>query len=417
MHIVMLSDWETRGGAAVAASRLAAGLVAAGAQVTRLVAFPDGQPHPWQTEYLGAGGFLLRRTARRVAPLEARAILDRLARPAAETALRRALLRLRPDVVHLHNLHGGAGAGWSPRLAAVAGEYASVVWTLHDMWPLTGRCVYSYTCERFVTGCNTACPTARSYPALPPRLVGPAWEERHALVAAVPRLAAVAPSRWIAAQARRGLWAGRRVERIPYGLPLDYWRPLPRDAARRALGLPADGPVVLLAMPDLNDPRKGADLLPALGAALPRGLTVLTMGAGRPPLEALGLRVVPLGFVRAAERQATIFSAADLLIHPAPQDNLPLTVQEALACGTPTAALPVGGLPDLVRPGQTGWLAATPDAAGLAAVVSEALAAIASGNDLRERCRAVAEEEYGVELMVERHLALYREIGLPSLLR
>lgn len=411
MHIVMLSDWETRGGAAVAASRLAAGLAAAGARVTRLVVFPDRQPHLWHTERLGAPWFPLQRAARRVAPLAARATLDRLARPAAEAALERALLRLRPDVVHLHNLHGGSGAGWSPRLLAVAAWRAPVVWTLHDMWPLTGRCVYSYACERFVSGCNAACPTASEYPALPPRLVGPAWEERRALVASAPRLAAVAPSRWMAALARRGLWAGRRIEHIPNGLPLDRWRPLPRAAARRALGLPANGPVALLAMPDLSDPRKGADLLSALGAGLPSGLTLLTMGAGRLPLRAPGVRVVPLGFVSAAERQATIYSAADLLIHAAPQDNAPLTVQEALACGAPVAALPVGGLPELVRPGQTGWLAATPDAAGLAAVVAEALAAIAAGVDLRATCRAVAEREYGIELMVERHLALYREIG------
>jgi glycosyltransferase involved in cell wall biosynthesis len=279
------------------------------------------------------------------------------------------------------------------------------------MWPLTGRCVYSYACERFLSGCNAACPTARAYPALPPRLVGPAWEERHTLVAAAPRLAAVAPSRWMAAMARRSPWARRRVEHIPNGLPLDQWRPLPRAVARRALGLPANGPVALLAMPDLRDPRKGADLLSALGAGLPAGLTLLTMGAGRPPLRAPGVRVVPLGFVSAAERQATIYSAADLLIHTAPQDNAPLTVQEALACGTPVVALPVGGLPELVRPGQTGWLAATPDAAGLAAAVAEALAAIAAGIDLREPCRAAAEREYSLELMVERHLALYREIG------
>ncbi len=411
MHIVMLSDWETRGGAAVAASRLAAGLAAAGARVTRLVVFPDHQPHPWHTEYLGAPWFPLRRAVRRVTPLAARATLDRLARPAAEAALERALLRLRPDVVHLHNLHGGSGAGWSPRLLAVAGRHAPVVWTLHDMWPLTGRCVYSYACERFVTGCNAACPTARAYPALPPRLVGPAWEERRALVAAAPRLAAVTPSRWMAALAWRGLWAGRRVEHIPNGLPLDQWRPLPRDAARRALGLPASGPVALLAMPDLRDPRKGANLLPALGATLPPGLTLLAMGAGRPPPRTPGVRVVALGFVAAPQRQATIYSAADLLIHAAPQDNAPLTVQEALACGTPVVALPVGGLPELVRPDETGWLAATPDAASLAASVAEALAAIAAGADLRAPCRAVAENEYRLELMVERHLALYREIS------
>lgn len=407
MHVVMLSDWETRGGAAVAASRLATGLVAAELQVTRLVVFPDRRRHPWRTMAVGAPLVPLRRLVRRVAPLAARVVLDRLARPAAEAALDRALARLRPDVVHLHNLHGGLAAGWSPRLLAVAARHAPVAWTLHDMWPLTGRCVYSYDCVRYVTGCNAACPTATAYPALPPNLVGPAWCERQALLAATTGLAAVAPSRWIGAAAGAGLWAARRVEVIPHGLPLARWRPWPRDRARRALGLPVAGPLALVAMPHLADPRKGAALLAALGAALPAGITLLAMGSGRLELAAPGLRVVPLGFVREPARQALVYSAADLLIHAAPQDNLPLSVQEAIACGTPVAALPVGGLPELVRPGVTGWLAATADAAGLAAVVAAALAAIDAGAELRASCRAVAEAEYGLERMVERHLTLY----------
>ena len=410
MHVVMLSDWETRGGAAVAASRLATGLVATGLRVTRLVVFPDRRRHPWRTMVIGAPLISLRRLVRRAVPLAARVVLDRLARPAAEAALERTLARLRPDLVHLHNLHGGLAAGWSPRLLAVAARHAPVAWTLHDMWPLTGRCVYSYDCERFVTGCNAACPTATTYPVLPPHLVGPAWLERQALLAATTRLAAVAPSRWIGAAAGVGLWAARRVEVIPHGLPLAHWRPWPRAAARRALGLPATGPVALVAMPHLADPRKGATLLAALGAALPAGLTLLAMGRGRLELDVPGLRVVPLGFVHAPARQALVYSAADLLIHAAPQDNLPLSVQEAIACGTPVAALPVGGLPELVRPGRTGWLAATPDAAGLAAAVAAALAAIAAGAELRVSCRAVAEAEYGLERMVERHLALYESL-------
>jgi glycosyltransferase involved in cell wall biosynthesis len=410
MHIVMLSDHETHGGAAVAASRLAEALAAAGVRVTRLVVFPDGRRHPWATERLAAPLFQARRAARKAAPLEARAALDRLAAPAAEAALERALRRLRPDVVHLHNMHGGAGAGWSPRLLAVAGEHGPVAWTLHDMWPLTGRCVYSYGCRRFERGCNAACPTAREYPALPPRMVGPAWEERRALVAAAPLLAAVAPSRWMAEQAAAGIWAGRRISHIPHGLPLERYRPIPRAEARRALGLPAGGLVALAAMPHLRDPRKGAGLIDALAAALGRPLTLLAMGAGRLRLDAPGVRVAPLGFVGEPGRQALAYAAADLLIHPAPQDNLPLTVQEALACGTPAVALPVGGLPELVRPGRTGWLAADASAAALAAAAGAALDAIAAGGDLRESCRAVAEAEYGLPLMAERHLALYAEL-------
>ncbi len=410
MHIAMLSDHESRGGAAIAAARLAGGLVAAGHRVTRLCAYPDGLSRAWAGERLAAPLFPARRLLRRALPLGARAALDELAVAPADEALRRALGRLRPDIVHLHNLHGGAGAGWSPRLLGVAAEYAPVAWTFHDMWAFTGRCAYSYGCERFIAGCDAACPTPRQYPALPPGRIAGAWELRRQILAGAPRLAGVAPSRWVRDQALAGMWAGRRVEHIPNGLDLGVYSPADRAAARRALGLPAGGPLVLVAMPHLADPRKGAELLGALAAAGPRPLRLIAMGAGKLPAASGEIETLPLGYVAAEPRRALAYSAADLLLHAAPQDNLPLTVIEAMACGTPAVALPVGGLPDLVRPGVTGWLAAGPTPAALAAALVAALAALAAGTDLRDSCRAVAVAEYGLDLFVDRHLALYRDL-------
>jgi glycosyltransferase involved in cell wall biosynthesis len=310
----------------------------------------------------------------------------------------------------LHNLHGGIGAGWSPRLLEVAAEAAPVAWTFHDMWPLTGRCAYSYGCAKFVGGCDAACPTPTQYPALPPGRIAGAWRERHQIVAAAPRLAGVAPSRWMQKQAQAGIWAGRRVEHIPHGLDLGLYRPTDRAEARRALDLPADGPLVLVAMPHLADPRKGADLLKALSAAPgQRPLRLIAMGAGRLPAGE-GVDILPLGYVADEARRALAYSAADLLLHAAPEDNLPLTVIEAMACGTPAVALPVGGLPDLVRPGVTGWLADGVGPQSLAAALAAALSSLAANRDLRTTCRATAEAEYGLDLYVERHLALYREL-------
>ncbi len=411
MHIIFLSDHESRGGAAIAAGRLATGLIAAGHRVTRLCAYPDGQAHPWACETLAAPHFRLRRVIRRGLPLAARAALDERAVGPANDALRRALARLRPDIVHLHNLHGGIGAGWSPRLLAVAAEVAPVAWTFHDMWPITGRCVYSYGCPKFITGCGAACPTPHEYPPLPPTRIAGAWALRQQAVATAPRLVGVAPSRWMQGQAQAGIWAGRRVERIANGLDLDTYVSADRFAARRALGLPATGPLIIVAMPHLADPRKGADLLKALASAPgPRPLRLITMGAGQLPAIGAGIEILPLGYIAAEARRALAYSAADLLLHAAPEDNLPLTVIEAMACGTPTVALPVGGMPDLVRPGVTGWLAVGHGHQPLAAALAVALSDLAAGHSLRDSCRSVALAEYGRDLFAARHLDLYREL-------
>jgi glycosyltransferase involved in cell wall biosynthesis len=409
VHIVMISDWASRGGAAIAALRLATGLLEAGDRVTRLVAYPARQPDAWPSIRITAPIFPLRRMVRRGLPLGPRTLLDRIAIPAAMAAFAQALNRLRPDLIHLHNLHGGIGAGWSPALLSVAAGVAPVVWTLHDMWPLTGRCTYSGGCIRFQTSCDAACPTAHAYPALPPHLVGPAFEARRIALAGAPRAVAVAPSQWMADQARSGIWAGREVVHIPNGIPLDIYTPHERSVARRALGLPTDGLQVLVAMPHLADERKGAALLRTLGSAAVEMLppfTLITMGAGSPPpLEKLNVR--QFGYVADEHRRALVYAAADLLLHLAPEDNLPNTVIEALACGTPCAALPVGGLSELVQPGVTGWLAAAATAPALETALAAALNAIAAGQTLRATCRSAAAMHYDLGLMTRRYRELY----------
>src|SRR5262249_5214313 len=133
--------------------------------------------------------------------------------------LRHLLTLARPDIINVHNLHGAAPWGWGPRLVEVCLEFAPVVWTLHDMWSFTGRCAYSYDCEKFISGCDASCPTPDEEPKLPAERIHAAWEERRALYARhVDDLVIVTPSRWLAEQARRGMFARHRIEVIPYGL-------------------------------------------------------------------------------------------------------------------------------------------------------------------------------------------------------
>lgn len=404
MHIVLLSDYETQGGAAVAASRLAEGLCGQ-EQVTRLVLYPDGQLHPWRTWPLKREPVarLWRRFVAKIVPSVSRT--SPLPQPAEQ--LRRALHRLRPDVINVHNLHGGGPVGWGPELVAVCAEFAPVAWTLHDMWSFTGRCAYAYDCTKFRTGCDAGCPTADEHPTLAPNKIAPAWEQRRRMMAALPGLTAITPSRWLAGEARAGLWAGHRIEVIPYGLPIESFRPLERAFARRALGIPEDRPVVCSAAKDLTERRKGAQILPHVWSSIRRPLTVVTMGLGEVSRQGEETRVIPFGWVNDVEKQVLLYNAADVLLHPAPVDNFPNVVLEALACATPAVALPTCGLPELVRPGISGWLAPEMSGLALAQTVDQALDDIHTGRDLRDSCRRLVEREFSLALQARRYHDLF----------
>jgi glycosyltransferase involved in cell wall biosynthesis len=315
------------------------------------------------------------------------------------------LERLRPDVVNVHNIHW---AKWPAGIANVCQEFAPTVWTLHDMWSFTGRCAYAYDCEKFLAGCDASCPTPQEYPRLDPRQIAPAWAGRLEMLAASTRLAAVTPSQWLAREAQRGMWAGRPVEVIPYGVPLGVFEPVPRQTARDAMGIRTDDPVVLVAAHDLGARYKGGRLLrELLDGWRGRRFTLLSFGKGLDGVSNENIRPVSLGWIEYERARCLAYAAADIYMHCAIADNFPNVVLESIACGTPVLALPAGGVPELVRPGMTGWLAGSASAEALSGMLGTVLDEVAAGVNLRDSCRRVALEEYSRQQQASRYLALF----------
>lgn len=411
MHVVMVSDNETRGGAGAAAGRLADGLAAAGVRVTRLVGRTDPGPHSWATVRLTSEQGLPRRLLRKVLP----AVGDWRDGRDALRELDTRLTELRPDVINLHNIHSIGHVLYSHfPVSAVdrCTRHAPVVWTMHDQWSYTGRCGYAFDCRKFLTGCDRRCPTPHEQPQLAPGKIAGAWAAKKRILDSHPRLVAVAPSRWMAAEATAGLWAGHRVEVIPNGLPLDVYRPFDPRAARAALRLPDGAPVLVAVAEDLTERRKGGRLLvDALAHTRRRPLTVLTLGKQPLPSVPDGVTAVHLGYLSSERLTALTYSAGDLFVHPALADNLPNVFLEAFACGLPAVGFPVTGMTDLIRPGITGWFAADVSAPALAVAIDTALAVLTGGADYRARCRAVAEAEYPVSLQADRYRRLFAELA------
>jgi len=221
----------------------------------------------------------------------------------------------------------------------------------------------------------------------------------------------VTPSRWLAEVARQSsLFNGRRIEVIPNGLDTDTFKPIDHRVARQYLDLPPNEPVLLFGAHWLPDPRKGGDLLSEALSRLDMPCTLLTFGEGQFPLEnASRVTVRPLGSLTDNMSLAMAYSAADAFVCSSREDNLPNTVAEALACGTPCIAFDINGLPDMIEHQKNGWLARPFDPADLADGIRW-LARHPQPDQLRRAAREKAVSEYSMPLMEERYAALYTDL-------
>lgn len=214
-----------------------------------------------------------------------------------------------------------------------------------------------------------------------------------------------------------------RVTVVPNGVDVARFRPLDRAGAREGLGLPAEGRV-LLAVARL-DAVKGLDfLLEAVAAlrALPEGadatLHLVGEGPERRTLEAAIARlrlgsVVTLHGAAAPETLPLWYAAADVVCLTSHSEGCPNVVTEALACGRPVVATAVGGVPDLVREGENGYLLSTRDPALAAEQLVRALAGTWSPDAIAARGRRSWDAVAMEQLAVYREAA--RETHVPAL--
>ena len=407
MKIAIVSDWETQhGGAAVSASNLAYSLSQKNVNVTRIVSLADRCEHPWKT--IEVFPTLLLSKINSSFPL---AISENVLNFVFKTSIKGIYKNLSPQIINLHNIHGAISSGWLFKLLKYSAEAAPVVWTLHDMWSFTGRCAFNYGCDKYLVLCDDSCPTPYEYPPLNPLLISKSWNIRHDVINQLPGMVVVTPSRWLADRAKNGLWSNHLIKVIPYGIPIEIYKPIDKNKARDLLGINHKDLAILIVVHNMKDRRKGIDLIiRALKMIEIRPVTLIMVGSN-PIVEKIdGVSSYNLGYLTNEYQKVTAYTAADIFVHPALADNLPNTLLESLACGTPVIGFNVGGVPEVVRPSQTGWLAGELSSQALASTMEVALNEINHGLDLRSSCRSIAENEYSDHLQGERYIDLFKTL-------
>lgn len=313
-----------------------------------------------------------------------------------------------PDIVNLHWLG-------EKFLSTTGISFISqpIVWTLHDMWAFTGGCYYSGSCDHFERGCGS-CPLL---PDSHSHDFTAADFQRKRKVFSAKNLTIVTPSKWLASEAKKSpLLEGCPIEVIPNSVDTELFRPLPQAAAREIFGLPADKTLLLFgSLGGTRDPRKGFDLLKTALTHLSKNQSLHDM-----ELVVFGLHFdacdlpLPVHFVGELydERSmALLYSAADLLVIPSRQDNLPNTALEALSCGLPCVAFPVGGLTDIVRDGVNGRLAQALTGESLASAIDSLLSSPSGLSSLRQSARLDAVTRYAPAVQATAYQNLFQRLS------
>lgn len=306
-----------------------------------------------------------------------------------------------PDVVHLHWI--GRGFMSVREIGALRGP---VVWTLHDSWAFTGGCHVPNDCTRYREKCG-ACPLLGS--RREHDVSRRTWQEKARAWRAV-NLTIVTPSRWLAScAAASGILKERRIEVIPNGIDTTVFHPDDRRAARAALGLPSNRPLILFgAMHAGVDRNKGLHLLIAALASRRWEADLVLFGSEDPRVaEGCGLHVHARGVVADDQVLRRLYSAADVTVLPSMLENYPNVILESFACGTPVVAFMAGGVPEMVEEGKTGFLARPYEVTSFAEALHHALENAAA---LRAACRAWVEREASYEGMARRYRALYESL-------
>ncbi len=271
------------------------------------------------------------------------------------------------DVVHLHWVQGEMLS-----IADIGRIRKPIVWTLHDMWAFCGA--------EHLAWDNRWCDGYRR-DNRPPHESGfdlnrHTWQRKRKHWRRP--LQVVCPSQWLAdcvrASALMHEWP---VAVVPNPIDPGRWQPIDQRLARQLMGLPQDCPLLLFgAMGGGNEPHKGIDLLLAALALLRskpslQSLQLVLFGQLAPQSPPkLGFPVHYTGHLHDDLSLRALYSAADAMVIPSRQDNLPNTGLEAHACGKPVVAFNTGGLADIVVDRVTGALAQPFEPESLAAAIS-----------------------------------------------
>ncbi len=396
MKIVILNTSERTGGAAVAAGRLGKALGQAGIQVDKLIrenTWLNRFRFYWERLIIFLCNHLNRKNLFAVSI--ANTGMDLSGHPLVKDA----------DIIHLHWINQGFLS--LKDIEELVKLNKPIVWTMHDMWPCTGICHHARDCEKFQMGCES-CFFLKSKGK---DLSTSVFDKKLSLYKEA-NITFVGCSRWLSGRAKKSyLLRDKTVLSIPNPIDTEVYHPMDQDMTRELLGLPSGKRLLLFGALNVTDKRKGIDyLIEALRKIEKQDVELVVFGQVKDDIRDLfPVPIHSMGYLSDESKIVALYNAVDMFITSSLEENLPNTIMESMACGTPCVGFEIGGIPEMIDHKINGYVASYKDDSDLANGIRWVLE-YEDQQALSDACVKKVQENYTEEVVAKQYMALYKSL-------
>lgn len=320
--------------------------------------------------------------------------------------------QFKPDIISLHNPIGGY---FRINDLVSLSKLAPIVWTLHDMWAFTGNASHTLGNEDWKK-LKSSPGEKNIFPWI--GLNTGNWLLRQKQkIYSKSNLKIIAPSTWMYNQALQSpAFKGKNIELIHHGIDLQVFKPLNKNESKSKLRIPVDGKTLMFSAEKFgsNNFKGGKDfqnILNQINDIIKEKIYVIILGSGRLDLapEMKNIEFIKPGYITDEKKIVQCYSAADIFVYPTKADSFGLVLLESIACGTPAITFNIGGCPDIIKDGVSGYL--------IPPFMTELFAkrCIALLNNKSERislsnsCRKYAEENFSLVSMTEKYYKVFSD--------
>lgn len=306
------------------------------------------------------------------------------------------------DIIHLHWINNGM-----INVKLLNKIDKPIVWTMRDMWPMTGGCHYSMACRGYEYRCGN-CMVLKS-------------DNKHDLSRYVLKrkekyypenLHFVAISSWLRGCAEKShLLKYFYIDLIPNGVDTKEFFPIDKKTARKILGIPMGKKIVLVGAANINDKYKGFDKFRNSISHSKEEYFFLFFGKlNDEDLNGLNIDYKSLGFLKDNISLRLAYSAADVFVAPSIQEAFGKTIIESMACSTPVVAFDATGPRDIIDHKNTGYLAEPFEPEDLARGIDWVLEDAERCHQLSYQSKTKVENEFSVSVVAQKYIQLYKKI-------